>query len=549
MQGTADSSLGHSRAGPGFGIDRGFALASAVALAAVCGLMWLAGWHSRGWISAWPRFQDDAYYYLVIARNVAAGHGFTMDQLSPTNGFQPLWLWLLVPVARFTNGDTALFLGVAQGICVALFAAGGGLLCGFLRARLGLVPALLCGFVLLFPRFLNIYVSGVEAALVLLILAALVIEAVRSDALSRTEPRAADARVGVLAGLLMLARLDSVFLGVALAGYVALHGIARGEGGFAARLWRTLCKELALFWPTLALVVPYLAWNLLSFGHFVPISGTVKSSFPEASFNPGLVGVEYAVLLLVALGAAAREIWRGNGRDPLVIVVGVLSIGLLLHALHTTLYMRWAVFAWHFAVFVPIGALGLAILARERAARLSRAGVAGALCLLAAFLAVAESVSISRMSREFTVSGREAGIWAAKELPADAVLGMKDSGIFSYFSRRRVMNLDGVANSFEFATAVCSGELENFVRSHGVEYVVQHNVPHRVRNGAYETFVQVYPCHLRGGRDGELVLRRDHEVYRGSPYANYLGDLGQLVIWRLAPRDSEPVHDLRDSPG
>src|ERR1700722_2269702 len=44
------------------------------------------------------RVADDASYFLTTARNIAAGHGMTVDVIHPSNGFQPLWLLLLVPL-------------------------------------------------------------------------------------------------------------------------------------------------------------------------------------------------------------------------------------------------------------------------------------------------------------------------------------------------------------------------------------------------------------------------------------------------------------------
>ena len=533
MQGSTDSKRDRVHALPSPVVDGRFALAAAGALATTCVVLWLAGWQTRGWISAWPRFADDAYYYLVIARNAAAGHGFSMDQLSPTNGFQPLWMWTLVPIAWLAGSDPNVLLLVVQALCVAIFAGAGGLLCGLVRARLGLVPALLAGLLLLFPRLENVALSGLESSLVILVLLALSVEILRSGALSSTEPRAADARTGALVGLLMLARLDSVFIGLTLAVYVAARGLAHGDGWFTARLSRTVRKELALFWPAVALVTPYLAWNQLAFGHLMPISGTLKTSFPEAGFTPTNLNIEHAALFLLALGAVGREIWRGNGRDPLVNLLALLSIGLALHALYTVVYMRWAVFAWHFAALIPVGALGAALLARDAAERLSHAVVVAALALLTLAQVGALALSISHLDETFTIGAREGGEWVAANLPPDAVLAMKDSGIFSYFAERRVMNLDGVANSFEFADATCQGRLEEFARGHGVEYVAQHSVPPSVRSGAYETYTQVYPCHLPGGHDSELVLRRDLEVYRGTPYKTNGGHPDQLLIWRL----------------
>ena len=34
---------------------------------------------------------DDAYYFFTVARNIAQGHGITIDGAHWTTGFQPLW--------------------------------------------------------------------------------------------------------------------------------------------------------------------------------------------------------------------------------------------------------------------------------------------------------------------------------------------------------------------------------------------------------------------------------------------------------------------------
>jgi hypothetical protein len=543
MQGAADSKLSRARVASSEVVDLRFARITAVAIAAICVVLWLIGWQARGWISAWPRFVDDAYYYLVIARNAAAGHGFTMDRISPTNGFQPLWMWILVPIARVAGGDVNLLLLVVQGVCVAIFAVAGGLLCGVVRARIGLVPALVAGLLLFFPRIENASLSGMEAALFLLIFAALIIEALRSGALSNPEPRASDARTGALVGLLMLARLDSVFVGLTLAAWVGVQGLSGGEGTPAERLLRTARKGLVVFWPAVLLLVPYLAWNRLEFGHFVPISGSLKTSFPVPGFNPGHLNAEHVALLALALAGIGVETRRGASGDPLVKLLAVLSLGLVLHALHAVIFMRWGVLSWHFAGLIPAGIVGAALLTREIERKLSRSVVVAGMVGLTVLQILALASSISRLGYTFTIGAREAGEWVAENFPPDAVIGMKDSGIFSYFAQRRVMNLDGLANSFEFAEAVCSGRMQDFVLAHGVEFISQHAVPQNVRLGDYETYAQPYPCGLRGGPDGELVLRRELEVFRGTPYQSYVGRFEQLVIWRLdrAPAGEAPL--------
>ena len=41
---------------------------------------------------------DDSFYAFKIAQNIASGHGATFDGVHPTNGFQPLYVFLLVPL-------------------------------------------------------------------------------------------------------------------------------------------------------------------------------------------------------------------------------------------------------------------------------------------------------------------------------------------------------------------------------------------------------------------------------------------------------------------
>jgi hypothetical protein len=499
------------------------ALRVALLLFGACVVLRFAGWWTQGFVSAWPRFEDDAYYYLVIARNAASGHGFSADGLSPTNGFQPLWMWLLVPVAWLTSGDTTRLLAATQLIVVCAFAASGGLLCDLLRRRFGLLPALVGTGVLLVPPFSNVLLSGMESGIAVLLLLLLV-----RERLGLARP----GRTGVLLGLLMLARLDSVFVGVALAGYLAAEGMARGGSPLGRRAVETARAGLATFWPAIALLTPYLAWNCLSFGHLVPISGALKTSHSELGWMPENLNPVYLSLLILSAAAVAALFRRGDDRR-LAGTLAALVVGIGLQALHALVFMRWAVFSWHFALFIPIGAIGAAALAREAEQRLPRSALRFGVAALAALLVVTQSASIRRLHLGFTGAAREAGEWVVRSLPEDAVLGMKDSGAFSYFARRRVMNLDGVVNSFEYAETLCRGELGEFLRAHRVEYVAQHAVPPNVRSGDYELFEQRYPCHLPGGRDSTLVFSRDREVYRGSPYTNHQGGEDNLVIWRL----------------
>ena len=53
-------------------------------------------------------YPDDAFYYLRIAANVASGRGLTFDGAAPTNGFHPLYLFMLVPIMAASRANLVL---------------------------------------------------------------------------------------------------------------------------------------------------------------------------------------------------------------------------------------------------------------------------------------------------------------------------------------------------------------------------------------------------------------------------------------------------------
>ena len=55
---------------------------------------------------------DDTFYYLEVAYRAANGEGFTFDGINSTNGFQPVWGFLLTLVAMFTD-DKIAFMRIA----------------------------------------------------------------------------------------------------------------------------------------------------------------------------------------------------------------------------------------------------------------------------------------------------------------------------------------------------------------------------------------------------------------------------------------------------
>ena len=58
---------------------------------------------------------DDAFYYFQVARNVSEGYGFTFDRINPSNGFQPLWMFVCIPVFALARFDLYIDAGFLLG--------------------------------------------------------------------------------------------------------------------------------------------------------------------------------------------------------------------------------------------------------------------------------------------------------------------------------------------------------------------------------------------------------------------------------------------------
>jgi len=487
--------------------------------------------HGEHWIfDGIPKLPDDAYYYFQLARNAMTGLGFSMDGIGVTNGFQPLWMLVLLPIFR-------LGLSPEGGVCVviAVNAVILGLLAGTLyqmiARRFSPLSALAALGLLLSPRFINMLINGMESALTALVMALVLGYLLQRPLLAHPAgPRARDGWLGFLLGLLMLSRLDSVFLVLSVALYLLWAETGRRQGSLAARLWAAFRGELKVFWPLLLLVTPYLAANWWFFGSFMPISGALKNSFPHPSFHPAYLAKfpeHVALLALVVLGAVAAR----RDADPRVgRCLAIAALGMGLHLLNTLFFMRFAVANWHFVTFIPPGVLALAVLLRwflTARPRLMRPAVALGLILVSAHLAWHTFKPNARYAGDVYV---ESALWVRDHLPATALMAMHDSGTFSYFSRRRVVNMDGLVNSLDYEHALCENRLDQYLKEHNVRYLVDIAADLPIGHPPYTIVV---PCQL-DGRTSSITVSGDREVFRSRPYYHPGAGLTMsLMIWEL----------------
>ncbi len=493
---------------------------------------------------------DDAFYYSRIADNLARGLGSTFDGLHPTNGYQPLWQWLLVPIFSAKGWSLETLYRLQLAAQVPVLALAGLAVRRLLRTFVGGWPACagmaLFAFLVVHPCF-----NGMETALQVLALALLPAYAWQSRALAGGGTRAVFG-LGMLIGLAMLARLDLVFLPLLLGIVAAAQWLAgRRPRGEVVR------ETVALMGGVALVMAPYLLWNRWAFGAAMPISGMLKTSFPVVhvvATPPARLGVRgmihlvlaVAVMVVGALGVSrevadpARRFWHS--------VLAIAAGTMILHLTYSTLFMGWGVFRWHFlwyalvsSLVVPEGLRMVAAWLRSGSAAAARWSEvpAAALVVLVALAGTREVLvkDFAPLPYNWHEAAYDASLWTRAHLPPDAVMAMNDAGLFGYFSDRRVVNMDGVVNNLEYQRELKAGRLGAYLRQAGVRYVVKHDFGDVDWGGsvdihAYQHTPYRVLSHLYNAWSDTLWLDRSRELWRSREFRDQ-GKNVVFAIWEL----------------
>lgn len=445
-------------------------------------------------IVAWPPSVltlsvDDAYYYLVIARHLCLGDGFTFDGLHPTNGFHPLWLAVLTPIsALVTSSDSAM--RVVLSLQVGLFAAGCRVLAG--TAGLPSSRVVLAGVLVLVAfHSAKVVINGQESALVWLLACCLCWCAARPTTSSR------DALVlGILGGALTLSR----FTMVALAAPLIVTASTRAKAP----------RQLLLVSGATALMIvgTWLLWSHHFSGHVIPVSAAIKMR--------GAPGVR-ALVGGAVLASATLVWWRHRSS-----VVASVALASLVHVVGDGALRRvWLPEVW---TMVPHVLLGVVLLARVQTPQFAGAAAIAVAVSIASWLVRVQPESWSNYS-----TARRAGEWLAANTPPETLAGSWDSGIVAAFSQRRVVNLDGLVNSWEFKTQVLDRPraLDEYLDRLGAAYLVQYFSVPWLRNAPSLDY--------RGASlDGWRVVAHECFTFQSSVYPRLREERVYVVLSRLA---------------
>ena len=439
---------------------------------------------------------DDSFYYFQIARNLAEGKFSTFDGgITQTNGYHPLWLFLITPFYWIFDKEAALF-GI-KAFEIMLVAAGVALVAA--AARLARLP-----WVLLFAALPMLYQQralflGLEAAVALFMLGLFFL----ALCLYARHPVRWLWPLAAVAFALPWVRLEYIAISLATTGAFCLIEWSRQDHppgaplGARARSMLSV-KAVVPFLAAGAGLLVYFAYNRLVFGGIVPVSGATKAAWSQAwweeeggyslaqNFREVLQIPVFDYELRVALEVCAYVllVWwlarRSRSRQDwllLAFLVGVagLAVGHLAKFAQTVLTVHPFIqgdFPWYFvpaylmmALIIPVRCYVAIHFIRRfigskspRAANILSLGIVviGAVFLLAKadFTYPFRWVEASSDSPEVTNAWAEAFYGGTQVmnrlLPEDSVVGSWDAGVIGYFSRFPVVNLDGLVSSYDY---------------------------------------------------------------------------------------------------
>ena len=395
-------------------------------------------------------FEDDFFYYALVAKHLVRSHLSSFNGLQLTNGYHPLWLAAVTLCYAIFPGK-GFFLAIEGVAFVAILFFYFGVLrclaCFDPAAKTARLAALVLSLhALLLFRF------GMEVTLSLpLGIATLAL--ILSPRFDWT-PRQTFL-YGLLASFTVLSRLDSIIFFAMLMAAQTLT---------AAVPWQERWRRIGIFCAGWSPFLAYLAINLRFFHTLLPISGTAKQLKPlwpptsvplQSLFLPPdrtKAAFVYPAILLIAIGASLF-LRRLHALPQTAQRKAILAVLFLFPAVHIGVLCflsDWPVWPWYFYSFVyaSVAAMVVLLYPRPRSPALTRNPLANAVLAVAAICLGAYLTSYALFKRPpykvlLFVSG------FANQHPGIYAMG-DGSGTPAFLSTQPFIQLEGLMMDAEY---------------------------------------------------------------------------------------------------
>jgi len=441
-------------------------------------------------------FPDDSFYYLVPALNISIGNGPSSDGINLTSGYHPFWMAVLACVAKVTGGSKNLLFSfsVASGamlhaiaaVIVYITATG---ICPPCIAALSSIMYLFCG------DALRESIGGTEAAILAFLITFFIFLETKKEGFRILK--------GILLGCIFLSRTDA-FMFVAFLYFFSFIREIFNRGMPAA------VKKIgisAIF--TLLTVLPWFLISKAVYGTFFQNSMMMKFLWRErlladmslygkiyfslVMFKNWLIGASdmYPFLMLLISALAGYLVYQyssgvkndfsgSQAKQRFSICVAALLCYVVLAGVFYSFRFSF-VRSWYFAparLFWPLTVILLSSLITFdyslKTSRVISRIITTGLIIVVSYNSL---LAVKNYKTESSATNGAAQVvmakWINNNLPKDAVVGAYSSGILSYFSERRIINLDGLCNNAIYK-ASNNKTIDEFLDSMKVGYLADH---------------------------------------------------------------------------
>ncbi len=428
---------------------------------------------------------DDSFYYLKTASNQAQGFGSTFDRVNFTNGYHPLWFWI-VSGMFFLLKLFGVILPESQYRFVftvtALINMGSLLLLHKIwKAVFGVKPSatlyLLLGSVVFF------FVVGLETQIALLLFC-LYLHSFYSN--SRGSTRGLYLRA-CFVSFLFVSRLDFVLFFFPVIAYTEFQGAKQGlkYSGFAPILFTVIAFTL---------LVSTVVYNYCSFGEYFTISSKIEFHLNQFLFlknmpSPSGKPITFGLLIFAISGGAAHSVEYVifpkrliSQFEKTVILFYIASLGFI--TVHSCFNLG-GIKEWYYPYPLFFCILLLYMIS-------SRYKTFNRTLKIISIIGMILFVTIFRLNY---YNFDDAYIYAKRVesivKPNETVYQYDLSGIISFFSNRNVVNGDGLINSNEYYEYLHTGNLNGYFARHPIDYYSTGSFLDRVKDAVFRDTLPV----------------------------------------------------------
>ena len=418
---------------------------------------------------------DDSYFYLKTAWNFSKGMGSTFDGINLTNGYHPLWFLVLSAyysiLNLFGNLSPELILKFTFLITAFINLISIYLIYSILKKIDFVKPTTsIFIFYLLIIPFTLFYLIGLETQIFLVIYLSLIFLLYKDE----ENNKRSDLLVGILCGLLFLSRID---FGLLLSASFIIRDLIRTK-------FRQNFLSLIIF---LSFVLIYLIINKIYFGTFSSISSYYKFSFdvksnlkflPLPFSNP----IDFSMLFIFIVSGIIYWSFKSKVIDRKSEIIKVFEISYIVSLLFLLIQIflnRQGLREWYysFPIFIAFTLL-VTVIDRKR------------ILDLFVFLSTLMFVvyfTIFRMNYYNHDSAYEFSKKVNALVKKDETIFQIDySGLISFFSDRKIVNGDGLINSYDYYELLKQGRLFNYLDELNPEYFIFYTFDKSQKNVRYE---------------------------------------------------------------